>query len=90
MLPFWSHIDALVGASRAYKFDENPCAFRPSLPVRAQSLSTKCATPGDRFRVHSDAEVDENPCAIPRIVHWHGNVNLTAWDVRLLHHVFTS
>ena len=90
MVPFWSHIDASIGASRAHKFDENPYAFRPSLPVRAQSLSTKCSTLVGCFCVHSDAGFDENPCAILRVAHWHGNVNLTAWDVRLLHRVLIS
>ena len=51
------------------KVDEIPCAFRPSLPVCAQSLSTKCSTPGALFCVHVDAYFDENPCAIPRFVH---------------------
>ena len=86
----WAHMGAKMGAHGAHTFVENPYAFRPILPLRAQSLSTKCSTPGDCFCVHSDADFGENPCAILRIAHWHGNVNLTAWDVRLLHHVFIS
>ena len=62
----------------AYTFNENPCAFRKVLPLRAQSLNTNCSTSGGLLRVHSDADVDENPCAILRFVHWHVNVILAA------------
>ena len=90
MMHFWSHIDASMGASWAHKFDENPYVFRPSVPVRVQSLSTKCSTPGDLLCVHFDTEFGKNPFAVTRVVSWHGNVKLTAWDVRRLHRVLTS
>ena len=61
-------------------FDENPYAFRKVLPLRAQSLNTKCSTSGDLLRVHSDADFDENPRAILRFVHWHRNVILAAME----------
>ena len=73
-----AHMGAKMCAHGAHTFDENPSAFRKVLPLRAQSLDTKCSTSGDLLRVHSDADFDENPCAILRFVHWHGNVILAA------------
>ena len=70
----WAHMGANMGAHGAHTFDENPCAFRKVLPLRAQSLSTKCSSSGDLLRVHPGANVDENPYAILRFVHWHGSV----------------
>ncbi len=81
-----AHMGANMGAHGAHTFDEDPCAFRKFLPLRAQSLNARCSTSGDLIRVHSDADFDENPCAILRFVHWHGSANLTAWDVHRLHH----
>ena len=74
----FAHMGATIGAHGAHTFDENPWAFRKFLPLRAQSLNTKCSTSGDLIRVHSDADFDENPCAILRFVHWHGSVILAA------------
>ena len=74
----WGHMGAKLGAHWAHTVDENPGAFRKVLPLRAQSLNTKCSTSGDLLRVYSDADFDENPCAILRFVHWHGNVILAA------------
>ena len=74
----WAHMGAKLGAHWAHTFDENPYAFRKVLPLRVQSLNTKCSTPGGFLRVHSDADFDEHPYAILRLVHWHGNVILTA------------
>ena len=74
----WAHMGAKLGAHWAHTFDDNPCAFRKVLPLRAPSLNTNCSTSGGLLRVHSDADFDENPCAILRVVHWHGNVILAA------------
>ena len=74
----WAHMGAKAGAHWAHTFDENPRAFRKVLQLRGQSLNTNCSASGDLLRVHSDANFDENPNAILRLVHWHWNVILAA------------
>ena len=81
-----AHNVAILAAHWPHNFDENPCAFRPILPLRAHALITEFSTSDVKFNVHSDEAFDENPCAILRNLNRHGYVNLTAWDVHFLFH----
>ena len=83
---FGAHSDAFFGTQLAPNFDENPCAFRTILPLRAQSLIAQSSISDDNFSVQSDAAFDENPYAIVRFGDRHRNVNLTSWDVQFLQH----